>query len=357
MTTGSLCCGMETRLLPARWQFANALATLRITSPFYWMLDSCTTAPGGFLRTQWVNMQGYCAYGLNISSEIPLPELMPSTEHPDVQIRYNDDLELPTDTPADQVYTICSPQVAYLHWQAVGIIRVCEGRSIEVNPAPEAEPIVLRYSIIGAALNHLLHQRRLLLVHASVVAIDDQAVAFVGESGWGKSTLAAYMQTRGHSLVSDDALVVDMETSKIPIVLPGFPQRKLWPDVLVSLGAAPEPLPRLDSTHDKRVQAAHDDFYDAPLPLGRIYILDHGIHRQSEIETLAYQDAFKTLMLFTYGRSEAPNSPTKFLHLQQCAAIAGCVPISRLRRRFHFDELSDLAAMIEADCGNPQDCL
>lgn len=314
--------------------------------PFYWMLDN--TAPGGFKRTQWVNMQGYRAYGLNIGSEIPLPELMPSTERADIQIRYNDDLALPPHTPIDQVYTICSPQLAYLHWQNIGIFKIAEGRFIEVNPAPEVEPIVLRYSIIGAALNHLLHQRQLLLVHASVVAIEDQAVAFVGESGWGKSTLAAFMQTRGHPLVSDDALVVDMQTDT-PLALPGFPQRKLWPDALVSLGTSPDPLPRLDSAYDKRVQAAHDSFYDAPLPVGRIYILDHGIHPESRMEPLARQDAFKTLMLFTYGRSEPPNSPTKFLHLQQCAAIAGRVPISRLRRRFHFDELSDLAAMIEED--------
>jgi hypothetical protein len=294
-------------------------------------------------------MQGYRAYGLNISSEIPLPELMPSTERPDIQIRYNNDLALPPHTPASQVYTICSQELAYLHWQTVGIFKVSEGHLIEVNPAPEAEPTVLRYSIIGAAFNHLLHQRQLLLVHASVVAINHEAVAFVGESGWGKSTLAAFLQKRGYPLVSDDALVVDMKTSDIPLVLPGFPQRKLWPDALVSLGESPDPLPRIDSVYDKRVQAAHDSFYDVPLPLGHIYVLDHGIHPQSQIERLAHQDAFKTLMLFTYGRSEAPNSPTKFLHLQQCAAIAGCVPISRLRRRFQFDELSDLAAMIEAD--------
>jgi hypothetical protein len=54
-------------------------------------------------------------------------------------------------------------------------------------------------------------------------------------------------------------------------------------------------------------------------------------------------------MLYTYGRFEAPTSPAKIIHLRQCAAIAGIVPICRLRRRFHFNELSTLAAMIEAD--------
>jgi hypothetical protein len=136
----------------------------------------------------------------------------------------------------------------------------------------------------------------------------------------------------------------------MPLVLPGFPQRKLWPDALVALGASPDPLPRVDAAYEKRVQAAHDAFIDEPLPLGRIYILDNAIHPQSQIEPLTQQDAFKTLMLFTYGLFEAPTSPAKLIHLQQCATIAGLIPIRRLHRRFDLDELADLAAMIEHDC-------
>ena len=47
------------------------------------------------------------------------------------------------------------------------------------------------------------------MLHASAVAVDGIGLAFVGQSGRGKSTVAALMCVDGAELVTDDVLTVD----------------------------------------------------------------------------------------------------------------------------------------------------
>ena len=48
------------------------------------------------------------------------------------------------------------------------------------------------------------------MLHASAVAIDGAALAFVGQSGRGKTTVAALMCVDGAALVADDLVTVDI---------------------------------------------------------------------------------------------------------------------------------------------------
>lgn len=63
----------------------------------------------------------------------------------------------------------------------------------------------------GTVLALFLTLRRELVLHASAVAIGDQALAFVGHSGRGKSTMAALGISWGARAIADDVLVVDVE--------------------------------------------------------------------------------------------------------------------------------------------------
>ena len=157
-------------------------------------------------------MSAFYAYGLTIHSELPLPELASSTLDPDVHIRIDEQLEFPSNF-ADDMYTYVTPRWTFVYLENVALVEVRDGKQITIRSFPEVEPITLRNYVIGPVLNQLLFQRQLLVVHASVVMLNGRAVAFVGQSGWGKSTLAAHMQQRGHLLVSDDALVIDLSTS------------------------------------------------------------------------------------------------------------------------------------------------
>ncbi|MEJ7712187.1 MAG: hypothetical protein WKF84_20575 [Pyrinomonadaceae bacterium] len=102
---------------------------------------------------------------------------------------------------------------------------------------------------------------------ASAVEIEGSSVAFLGGKGWGKSTLAAYLQAQQHSLLADDVVAIDLELSGTARVLPGFPQLKLWPSAITYLGLSSERMPQLQSGLDKRAHRLDCDFPQTSRPL------------------------------------------------------------------------------------------
>lgn len=62
----------------------------------------------------------------------------------------------------------------------------------------------------GAVLSFILIMRGEPVLHASAVQVDGRALAFVGYSGMGKSTMATLMCAAGGSLITDDVLRLDL---------------------------------------------------------------------------------------------------------------------------------------------------
>jgi hypothetical protein len=94
------------------------------------------------------------------------------------------------------------------------------------NPRMELSKLDLEI-ILGPVLVLALALRGVWSLHASAVMLRDNVLVFLGESGQGKSTLAAYLsQSLGWRLVADDILPVIMDTG-VAKVLPYFPQLKL----------------------------------------------------------------------------------------------------------------------------------
>lgn len=62
--------------------------------------------------------------------------------------------------------------------------------------------------IVGFVLGYLLHLRGVLCLHGTVLERDGRAIAVLGDSGAGKSTIAAALVKNGARLLSDDLLVI-----------------------------------------------------------------------------------------------------------------------------------------------------
>ena len=89
---------------------------------------------------------------------------------------------------------------------------------------PGMEPIMIRGSL--AALQ--LYLRGHLVLHASAVQLVDHAVAFVGHSGMGKSTLATLMCADGAAaVITDDVLRIDMNGDGRPVTRLGTGEVRL----------------------------------------------------------------------------------------------------------------------------------
>jgi hypothetical protein len=141
-------------------------------------------------------MYRYSVYGLVVRSALPLPELpeaAPAVGHggvgSEVLVHLGPVAPRPgTQTPGGFGFWASGDEACH-YLENVGAFLARGGHEIVVDPAPGVDDRVLRLSILGPALALILHQRGLLVLHASVVARDGDAVAFLGDNGWGKSYL------------------------------------------------------------------------------------------------------------------------------------------------------------------------
>lgn len=290
----------------------------------------------------------YLAHGLTIRSDLPLPELISTgseTRTVDVEIRLAPVPEAGSNTSEDLgIYK--GPTGSCIYSSPGGRFRIKEGREIVVDPAPGVGDEELHSFLLGPTMAILLHQRGLLVLHASAVAIHGSAVGILGEPGQGKSTLVAELHRRGHVVVTDDLMAIETETDPFTIS-PGFPQIRLWPDTIAFLGEAPEDLRPVGPCLEKRVREVRNGFPDSPLPLRRIYLLDQGGPR--EIAPLRPSEACIELVRHTYPAARLDTDDTATRHFRQCAAVAKNVGVSRLYRPAGLTAMSALAEAVEED--------
>jgi len=75
--------------------------------------------------------------------------------------------------------------------------------------------------LLGPVLGLALRLRGVTCLHASAVALNGEAVAFVGMEGAGKSTTAAAFAREGHGVLSDDVVALTESAAKF-VVVPAY---------------------------------------------------------------------------------------------------------------------------------------
>ena len=84
--------------------------------------------------------------------------------------------------------------------------------------------------MLGQALSFALVRQGFEPLHATVVVVDDHAVAFLGGNAFGKSSLAACFLEAGYRLLTDDLLILRESSDRI-LAYPGPPRIKLFPKI------------------------------------------------------------------------------------------------------------------------------
>ncbi|MBE9005965.1 serine kinase [Fortiea sp. LEGE XX443] len=284
-------------------------------------------------------MYVYTAYNLGIHSELPLPELIPSDKPADVVIRLGK-LNEPQQKRSDGGNYLLAKIAQF------GMVLLKDGNEIVLDPNPGVDEAMIRTFLLGVIICVLLRQRGLLVLHASSVVINNSAVAFMADSGFGKSTLAECFHAHGYSILTDDVLAIQANKQQ-PLVIPGFPQIKLWPDAAASFGHLPDSLPLLHSQTVKRVHRLQDGFFKKAVPLKKIYVLAGGTH--PEIIPLEPKQSFGELI--RHSREMQALTAPEFLkeHFRQCTSVVQQVPIYSLRRQRSLAALPELVKLVEND--------
>lgn len=287
-------------------------------------------------------MFSYYAYGLGIHSTLPLPEFLAAPVRRDVSVRVQRNGRPALGASSHQWRFRVTLEETILPFKDVGVFTVRGGREIHVMPAPSADDDLIRLYIVGTIMAALLYQRGFFVLHASTVEVEGGVIAFLGASGWGKSSIAAALYTRGHGIVADDVTAVDLNSATASVI-PALPQLKLSGEVASCLGYDGESLYRLHPLEVKYGFRITDRFAQSPLPLRCIYVLAKDTAHA--IEPIRPSEAMVELVRHSYPtRLLQPGGPT---HFRQCARLVKDIPIYRLKRSNSIAALPDLAQLVE----------
>jgi hypothetical protein len=163
----------------------------------------------------------YELYGLRVDSEIGLPGVPLASGRPDVRVELGAEAIIDPGAEGSILaelsygpgcgYVLRSVRGGYL----VSFDRLCDlvidrdCRSVRVHPYPGANTGILPLLLAGNGLAFLLALRGEQPLHASAVEHDYGATAILAHPGGGKSTLAAFLCSRGARLVTDDVLLLN----------------------------------------------------------------------------------------------------------------------------------------------------
>lgn len=148
-----------------------------------------------------------------------------------------------------------------------------DGLDIRCRPAADATPDTIEHYYWAQVLPRVLSHRGHVMVHASAVAIDNQAVAFIGETGYGKSTLAAAFGRQGAPMLADDCLRLALENRQVTAT-PFDTGLRLWPDSLKALFETPPALFPMAHYSTKKRLTPGSQAKETPHPLKAIFILE-----------------------------------------------------------------------------------
>jgi hypothetical protein len=285
------------------------------------------------------------AFGLEIELSFAAPGL-PAADNPTGGPRTRVDLvppaEIDRDWPADRAERVleetfggagqpartidAEPVAGYrLYARHFGLARLSpDGSSVLCSP-PDVEPWRWQRFLVGRILPWAAVLRGLEVFHASAVTVEGRAVAFVGPTGAGKTSLALQLVARGAGFLTDDVLALDRGAdglrahpgASIAAVRPA--ERDLIP---------PETWNRLGSVlgHSEKTYVAVPR-EESPAPLAALYFLTPG--PGSAVGPLERTDPRLLLSsTFVFG----VQTPERLRNqLEVCAALARTVPMFSLQ--------------------------
>lgn len=293
-------------------------------------------------------------FGWRVRCDIPLPDLLD----------WNGDDRVP-----DVQFTVGAVQEGREHWRSfspaarlgpAGELLLCipnvaaylvEGGSrVTIEPFLPITAPDIRAFLLGTVLATLCFNRGMMPLHASGVATPRGALLMSGNSGLGKSTLAATLhRCHGFPLISDDMCALDFQNRETPVLWPAFPRLKLWKDSAQSLQMSTAGAERTREEFDKfHIPVSAQDFHADPLPFAALILLNRSLlPTEPQVTRLGGFAALQRRdMVHRWILGEAlGHGPLIFRGL---TSLVRAVPVLELTRSDDLDAVPELAARIVA---------
>jgi len=288
----------------------------------------------------------YSCFGLRIESDIRFLELDPADPGTaDLRIRLagacdadGERLEAQGSSPVEKV----------MEFASVGRFHITP-EIVTIYPAQGVRPEDLGLPLFGPVLATVLHQRGLLVLHGSAISSKWGLIAFVGDSGAGKSTTAGWFATNVAPLFTDDLLPVTITEDGAPLVLPGYPLIKLSSAAVETfVPADTQILPVGIENYPKLRVRLNRPTLPSPSALDHIFVLRRG--EEAAYSPYSRTDALRAVMRNSYMAKypDAFASPErKIRHLQQSTAVANNVRVGELTVPSSLDRLHEVLPLLE----------
>jgi hypothetical protein len=293
----------------------------------------------------------YTAFGLIISSDIPLPELIAAdpTSEADVCIRLGSTPRTLEDTSVRGVLYQAKSGEFLLNLERIARYQVFGGKEITISPANQHSESELRLFLYTSPFAALLQQRGDLVIHASAITDNNRAILFAGPSASGKSTLAAGFRQRGFFVLCDELAAIRQYPAGELFLQPAFPGLQLWPLSIQALGLG---TPNLAPVRDGIPKRRFDDkagFSHEAVRAGLIIILKRGAVMDPQFRELIGQEKFGALLRTTYLHRLVEGSGMSRAHFLLAMNAAEKTPVIELRFSELGTSIVELIDLIERD--------
>jgi hypothetical protein len=216
----------------------------------------------------------YQSFGLKISSDLHFPELLKQVfpfEQADIKIQagvvaFNSHKE----RAGYNFYG--TPQSLILRISDIADFKIINGNTITYQSHTDIiQQDELRLFILGSCMGALLQQRGLVVLHGNAISTDGKtAQIFIGDSGAGKSTAAAWHYCQAASILADDVCAIIFNADGKPMAIPSFPQIKLWQSSADLLKIDTKGLRRIRPDNVKYALPIYQQFCTQPLLVTQI---------------------------------------------------------------------------------------
>jgi len=246
-------------------------------------------------------------------------------------------------------------------WQAVpgrfllsvpGVARylVEGGDTITIDAEGDAEPDEVNRLMRSTPLAAVYLQRGMPVLHAAVVIPPGGAGAIVlaGDSGSGKSVLAAALWARGFQVLADGLAPLAVDDHGEPVVLPTAGELILWPDAVERLGLARSEPAACGPEGRRRRFEASDGFSARACPVASIWRLVN--HNADNVEVVDIKGAARFAAISTMAHNSRIASALldRRKYMSMASAIAAsAIPMRALVRpsgRWSAGEMADTVA-------------
>lgn len=239
----------------------------------------------------------------------------------------------------------------YLRWSDLFEFHIsADGRRIVGRPLNGISREAFQTYLVSQVLSFALLRQGIEPLHSTTVVVNGEAVALLGDCGYGKSSLGAAFLRAGHRLLTDDLLVVKEEKGRF-LAQPGPPRLKLFPEVARAvLGKEPAGVPMNPQTPKLVLSLTSGEAATSPAPLRGFYLLPAAgaARHQISLRRLRPRQAFLALVANTFNPviTESKRLARQF---QTAARLAEALPVKALSYPRGLEQLPAVVAAVERD--------